>query len=70
MNIKFNGDITKFSDHYALKGEDYAAAGGGFPIRVKGVEGVVGVILVSGLHQEEDHKLAVDGIREYLESHK
>lgn len=67
MKIKFDRSATKFSDNYALKDEDYAANGGGFPIRVKGIEGVVGVIVVSGLHQEEDHQLAVNGIREYLE---
>lgn len=68
MKIKFDRSVTTFSDNYALKNEDYAANGGGFPIRVKGVEGVVGVIVVSGLHQEEDHQLAVNGIREYLET--
>lgn len=66
MKMKFDPSATKFSDKFALKDEDYAANGGGFPIRVKGVEGVVGVIVVSGLRQEEDHQLAVDGIREYL----
>jgi len=44
----------------------YACHGGGFPVRVKGVEGVVGVIVVSGLKQEDDHGVIVDGIQEYL----
>lgn len=68
MKVKFDTSATRFSDNYALKDEDYAANGGGFPIRVKGVEGVIGVIVVSGLHQEEDHQLAVNGIREYLKN--
>ena len=57
----------------ALKGEYeiadpsvYACHGGGFPVRVEGVEGVVGVIVVSGLKQEDDHAVIVEGIREYL----
>lgn len=70
MKIKFDGSAVKFSDTYALKSEDYAANGGALPIQVKGVEGVVGVIVVSGLHQEEDHKLAVDAIRAYIEATK
>ncbi|KAH7889137.1 hypothetical protein F5I97DRAFT_1827060 [Phlebopus sp. FC_14] len=44
----------------------YGCHGGGFPIKVKGVEGLVGVIVVSGLAQEDDHMLIVDAIKEYL----
>lgn len=44
----------------------YAMHGGGFPVKVKGVEGIVGVIVVSGLKQEDDHSVIVDGIQEYL----
>lgn len=44
----------------------YACHGGGFPVRVKNVEGIVGVIVVSGLKQEDDHGVIVDGIKEYL----
>lgn len=66
MKVKMETSSAKFSENYALKNEEYAANGGGVPIRVKGVEGVIAVIVVSGLHQEDDHQLAVDGIREYL----
>ena len=38
---------------------DYAIHGGGFPVRVLGIEGVVGAIVVSGLAQEEDHQVIV-----------
>ena len=43
---------------------DYAIHGGGWPVRVKGVEGVVGVIVVSGLKQEEDHQVIVEVLGE------
>lgn len=59
-----------FETKYALNGDDYAANGGGFPIRVSGVEGVVAVVVISGLSQEEDHELAVEGIRQYLQGVK
>ncbi|KAH0826937.1 hypothetical protein J3R83DRAFT_4562 [Lanmaoa asiatica] len=44
----------------------YGCHGGGFPVRVKNVEGIVGVIVVSGLKQEDDHTVIVEGIQEYL----
>lgn len=40
----------------------YAAHGGAFPVLVRGV-GMVATVAVSGLSQEEDHVLAVDGLR-------
>ncbi|MDR0447236.1 MAG: heme-binding protein [Treponema sp.] len=43
----------------------YAAAGGGFPIRIKG-SGLFAVAAVSGLPQVEDHALLVEGIGKYL----
>ncbi|GHV85053.1 UPF0303 protein [Spirochaetia bacterium] len=43
----------------------YAAAGGGFPIRIAG-SGLAAVVTVSGLPQVEDHALLVEGISKYL----
>jgi len=54
---------------YLLSESDYAPHGGCFPVIVKGT-GMVGTITVSGLPQEEDHKLAVESIREYLAKEK
>ena len=54
---------------YSISESLYAPHGGCFPIFVKGT-GMVGTITVSGLPQEEDHRLVVNTIREYLRSHK
>lgn len=45
--------------------ESHALHGGGYPLRVVG-EGHCGTILISGLPQVEDHKLAVAALREFL----
>ncbi|KAJ7185489.1 hypothetical protein C8R46DRAFT_1342743 [Mycena filopes] len=62
------GNEVLFAAKYAL-GESagqYAIHGGGFPVRVKGVEGVVGVIVVSGLKQSWDHQVIVETVEKYL----
>lgn len=53
---------------FKLSEDQYAVAGGGFPIRVRGTEGVQAVIVVSGLKQHEDHDLCYRALREYIES--
>jgi uncharacterized protein (UPF0303 family) len=55
----------RIEEAYLISESDYAPHGGCFPVRVRGT-GMVGTITVSGLPQEEDHKLVVDAIREYL----
>jgi uncharacterized protein (UPF0303 family) len=52
-----------FSQRYGLPEEDYAAHGGGFPLRVEGA-GVVGCVTVSGLPQRDDHNLVVEALCE------
>ena len=44
---------------------DYAAHGGGFPVRIVGGP-IIGCITVSNLPQREDHKLAVEAIAAVL----
>ena len=51
---------------YGLNGADYAAAGGSVPVQVRGM-GIAGTVTVSGLTEEEDHTLAAEVMREYLE---
>ncbi|KAK3168301.1 hypothetical protein OEA41_004748 [Lepraria neglecta] len=73
MNRKFAGSFEmsgekEFAQNYML-GESagsYAIHGGGVPVRVKGVEGVVGVVVVSGLKQHEDHAVVVEGMGEVI----
>ncbi len=44
---------------------DYASAGGGFPIYLKGT-GVVGVVTVSGVPQRQDHEFVVEMLCRFL----
>jgi uncharacterized protein (UPF0303 family) len=54
-----------FGDAHGLPFAEYAAAGGAFPVRVQGV-GIVGTVAVSGLTQQQDHDLVVEGIAAFL----
>lgn len=57
-------DATMESKHL-LDPREYAAHGGAFPIIVKDA-GVIGTVTVSGLPQEDDHRLVVRVLREFL----
>jgi uncharacterized protein (UPF0303 family) len=59
----------RLEEAYFISENEYAPYGGCFPIIVKN-SGMVGTITVSGLPQEEDHKLVVQVIREYLAQEK
>ena len=48
-----------------VKDETYAIHGGGLPLITKG-DGFVGVLLISGLPQVEDHLLGVEVLTEFL----
>ncbi|KAL9534336.1 hypothetical protein SMMN14_02812 [Sphaerulina musiva] len=70
MQNKYAGDEGAFAAKFGLgmeKAGEYAIHGGGWPVRVQGVEGVVAVIVVSGLKQEQDHGVIVQVVSEYLE---
>ena len=46
---------------------EYQGEGGSFPVVIRG-KGRIGTITVSGLSGEEDHNLAVEGIRRFLKN--
>jgi uncharacterized protein (UPF0303 family) len=52
-------------EKFYISSLEYATHGGAFPIIIKDV-GVIGTITVSGMTQDEDHKLVVNTISEYL----
>ena len=56
--------VDWFAQH-GVSEEDYAIHGGGLPINVKG-KGLVGVLLISGLPQVQDHLLGVEILTEFL----
>lgn len=59
----------RIEEAYLLSESDYAPHGGCFPVIIKET-GVIGTITVSGLAQEDDHKLVVQAIRDYLAQEK
>jgi uncharacterized protein (UPF0303 family) len=59
----WEGDL--FPPRRGLDPMEFVLAGGGFPIRVQGI-GVVGAVTVSGLHQRDDHEVAVAAVCEQL----
>jgi len=63
QTLKYKGKTIEES--YLIPESEYAPHGGCFPIIVKGT-GMVGTITVSGLPQEEDHKLVAESIRAFL----
>lgn len=69
MHNKFAGDEPAFAAKFSLGSNagQYAIHGGGWPVKVRGVEGIVAVVVVSGLRQEQDHGIIVQTVGEMLE---
>jgi uncharacterized protein (UPF0303 family) len=65
VGSKHRVDGTDFAARELLDPREYAAHGGAFPVTVRGV-GMVGTVTVSGLPQEDDHRLVVDVLRAFL----
>jgi uncharacterized protein (UPF0303 family) len=58
---------TSFAEATSLEFPEYAPHGGGFPLIVAG-QGPVGVVIVSGLPQLDDHALVVECLTELIGS--
>ncbi|KXH63096.1 hypothetical protein CSAL01_04987 [Colletotrichum salicis] len=70
LHNKMDGNEQLFASRFGMSTEQagkYAIHGGGVPIRVQGVEGVVAVVVVSGLKQDEDHGVIVDVIKTHYQ---
>ena len=61
IGLELEQKKTSLAERYGLPFSEYAAHGGGFPVRVDGV-GVVGSITVSGLPQRADHEFVVEAL--------
>ena len=57
---------TPFEAATGLTFPEYAPHGGGFPLRVAGEDAPVGVVIVSGLPQQDDHALIVEALEAHL----
>jgi len=70
MHHKMGGREDTFREKYMLgeRAGEYAIHGGGVPVRVRGVEGIVAVVVVSGLKQQEDHQIVVEALEGLMES--
>lgn len=65
VGLVLKRDGLPIEQKYFLDPMEYSAHGGSFPVCIADV-GVVGTVAVSGLPQEEDHRLVVTSIREFL----
>jgi uncharacterized protein (UPF0303 family) len=63
MGVAYRARGTTFEAHTGLDPGQYAAKGGAFPLLLKGT-GMVGVVAVSGLSEQEDHALVVCALEE------
>ena len=63
--LEHTGPDDFFGPRRGLDNMNYVLAGGGFPIWVKHA-GMIGSLCVSGLHERDDHRLAVDAIADHL----
>ncbi|KAK9893910.1 hypothetical protein P389DRAFT_110243 [Cystobasidium minutum MCA 4210] len=76
LHYKFKGlatqeDVNYFGARYGTENIGrYCLFGGGFPVRIKGVDGVVAVIIVSGLKHFEDHYVIVKVLQEWFAGRK
>ncbi|MEK0315566.1 heme-degrading domain-containing protein [Cohnella sp. 56] len=66
MEAELSASGRTIAERYFLDPSEYAPYNGAFPIRVRGA-GVIGVIAVSGLSGDQDHRLITTVLQELLE---
>jgi len=64
MGESYKAQGTSFHTATGLSVKEYQAEGGSFPLIIRG-QGRIGTITVSGLTGEEDHALAIEGIKRF-----
>ena len=64
IGLTYGHDGAALLQQFNLPGADYAAHGGGFPLRVG--EACVGSVILSGFHQRDDHEIVVASLAEML----
>lgn len=59
----------KFAETASLgtRAGEYAIYGGGVPVRVRDVEGVVTVIVVCGLTSDDNHAVIIEALQDFRE---
>jgi uncharacterized protein (UPF0303 family) len=62
--LRYEAEGTTFEEATSLTFPEYAPHGGGFPLIVEGA-GPVGVVIVSGLPQLDDHALVVECLERF-----
>lgn len=65
MEVELRASGRTIAERYFLDPSEYAPYNGAFPIQVRGA-GVIGVIAVSGLSGDLDHRLIVSVLQELL----
>ncbi|MDF3292895.1 heme-degrading domain-containing protein [Streptomyces silvisoli] len=65
VGTRFRAKGTTFEESARLDPSRYAAHGGAFPLRVRGV-GVIGAAAVSGLRQADDHALVATALERFV----
>ncbi len=64
IGLEYKARDAAFDQSRGLDPLQYAAAGGGFPIRLAG--SVVGAVTVSGIPQREDHNFVAESLAAFL----
>jgi len=65
VRLRLKKKQTTLTDQAGLSLRDYAAAGGGFPIRLRG-SACIGAITISGVPMREDHGIIVEVLAKWL----